>query len=97
MPCDTAYTQEQPAVVPGRPRQQQRSSRVEEVCQLLAETRRTNDLFVARNVEDVAFHARLLEMKRTRRKWSTLCILKQQATEQTGGYAVKTRLTGLMR
>ncbi|KAK8756692.1 hypothetical protein V5799_000608 [Amblyomma americanum] len=37
------------------------------------------------------------KMKRTRRKWKTLCILKQQATEQTGGYAVKTRLTGLMR
>ncbi|XP_077507472.1 uncharacterized protein LOC144118402 [Amblyomma americanum] len=90
-------TQEQPAVVPGRPRQQQRSSRVEEVCQLLAETRCTNDLFVARNVEDVAFHAHLLEMKRTGRKWKTLCILKQQATVQTGGYAVKTCLTGLMR
>ncbi|KAK8756033.1 hypothetical protein V5799_001266 [Amblyomma americanum] len=56
-------TQEQPAVVPGRPSQQQRSTRTEEVHQLLAETRRTNDLLAARNVEDIAFHARLLEQQ----------------------------------
>ncbi|KAK8778571.1 hypothetical protein V5799_020089 [Amblyomma americanum] len=62
-PCDTASTQEQPAVVAGRPSQQQRSTRTEEVHQLLAETRRTNDLLAARNVEDIAFHARLLEFE----------------------------------
>ncbi|XP_077513838.1 uncharacterized protein LOC144124814 [Amblyomma americanum] len=62
-PCDTASTQEQPAVVPGRPSQQQRSTQTEEVHQLLAETRRTNNLLAARNVEDIAFHARLLEQQ----------------------------------
>ncbi|KAK8788650.1 hypothetical protein V5799_021570 [Amblyomma americanum] len=57
-------TQEQPGVVAGHPSQQQRSTWTEEVHQLLAETRRTNDLLEARSVEDVAFHARLLEEQR---------------------------------
>ncbi|KAK8779199.1 hypothetical protein V5799_019461 [Amblyomma americanum] len=63
-PCDTASTQEQPGVVTGRPCHQQQSTRVEEVHQLLAETRRTNDLLEARSAEDVTFHARLLEEQR---------------------------------
>ncbi|XP_077523222.1 uncharacterized protein LOC144134120 [Amblyomma americanum] len=63
-PCDTASTQEQPGVVTGRPCHQQQSTRVEEVHQLLAETRRTNDLLEAHSAEDVTFHARLLELCR---------------------------------
>ncbi|XP_077491581.1 uncharacterized protein LOC144102142 isoform X3 [Amblyomma americanum] len=61
MACDTASTQEQPVVVPGRPTQQQRITRAVEVCQLLVETQRTNDLLEARNVEDIVFHTRLLQ------------------------------------
>ncbi|XP_077485405.1 uncharacterized protein LOC144095603 [Amblyomma americanum] len=63
-PCDTASTQERRDVAAGRPRQQQRSTRAEEVRQLLTETRPTNDLHEARAAEDATFHVRLLEEQR---------------------------------
>ncbi|XP_077512643.1 uncharacterized protein LOC144123756 [Amblyomma americanum] len=93
-PCDTASTQEQRDVVAGRLCQQQRSTRAEEVHQLLTETRRTNDLHEARSAEDATFHVRLLEEQRqtTRAVRSLTAAVTQltAAVTETGAHMVRT-------
>ncbi|KAK8770380.1 hypothetical protein V5799_013155 [Amblyomma americanum] len=93
-PCDTASTQEQRDVVAGRPWQQQRSTRAEEVHQLLTETRRTNDLHEARTAEDATFHVRLLEeQRRTTTAVRSLTAAVTQLTAavtETGAHMVHT-------
>ncbi|XP_077498630.1 uncharacterized protein LOC144109706 [Amblyomma americanum] len=93
-PCDTASTQEQRDVVAGRPWQQQRSTRAEEVHQLLTETRRTNELHEARTAEDATFHVRLLEeQRRTTTAVRSLTAAVTQLTAavtETGAHMVHT-------
>ncbi|XP_077508616.1 uncharacterized protein LOC144120002 [Amblyomma americanum] len=93
-PCDTASTQERRDVVAGRPWQQQRSTRAEEVRQLLTETRRTNDLHEARAAEDATFHVRLLEeQRRTTTAVRSLTAAVTQLTAavtETGAHMVRT-------
>ncbi|KAK8769040.1 hypothetical protein V5799_014493 [Amblyomma americanum] len=87
-------TQEQRGVVAGHPCQQQRSTRAEEVHQLLAETRRTNDLLEARSAEDVTFHARLLEEQRQKstavRSLTAAVTQLTTAVTETGAHMVRT-------